>query len=332
MKRLVFVILVSSFLFSLVFVQEENIVAVKAYSSIYQGDLILTGNNVTVIEDRRFDINGSIIVEENATLILNNAVVNLIQTMDFQHRMRFASLPEHNPFLQAADVMITSNHRFIIWFYYNSSAAISNCTISEKGRLSTWYSSYLYAVELKAEGLDVYMFSVVYLVNSDLGTVMNSGPVKVWLVNSTYDRISYYESQSEPRAYVCWFLDVHVVDSIGQDVPSANITIYDHTDVMTDSKLTSNDGLANFIVPEKVIYPSGQHSYGNYTIKTTYDDFCDQTTVNMTDNKQITLTLEDFVIPEFPSFPILSLFMIATLLAVIVYRRKHQTRNKKREV
>jgi len=38
------------------------------------------------------------------------------------------------------------------------------------------------------------------------------------------------------------------------------------------------------------------------------------------------------VIPEFPSFLLLPLFMIATLLAVVVYKRKHQTRNKKREV
>jgi len=37
-------------------------------------------------------------------------------------------------------------------------------------------------------------------------------------------------------------------------------------------------------------------------------------------------------IPEFPSFLTLPLFMIATLLTVIVYKRKHQTRNKKREV
>lgn len=40
---------------------------------VYQGNLILNGNNVTLIEGR-FDINGSIIVEENATLILRNAV------------------------------------------------------------------------------------------------------------------------------------------------------------------------------------------------------------------------------------------------------------------
>jgi len=37
-------------------------------------------------------------------------------------------------------------------------------------------------------------------------------------------------------------------------------------------------------------------------------------------------------IPEFPSFIILPVFMMITVLAVIVYKRKHQTRNKKREV
>ena len=41
---------------------------------------------------------------------------------------------------------------------------------------------------------------------------------------------------------------------------------------------------------------------------------------------------EVIIIPEFPSLIILPLFMIATLLAVIVYKRKHQTLNKKREV
>ena len=41
-------------------------------------------------------------------------------------------------------------------------------------------------------------------------------------------------------------------------------------------------------------------------------------------------TQEVIIIPEFPSLLILSLFMMATLLAVIVYKRKHQTRNKKK--
>ena len=38
-------------------------------------------------------------------------------------------------------------------------------------------------------------------------------------------------------------------------------------------------------------------------------------------------TLEIIIIPEFPSFLILPIFMIATLLAVIVYRRKHALDN-----
>jgi len=41
---------------------------------------------------------------------------------------------------------------------------------------------------------------------------------------------------------------------------------------------------------------------------------------------------DQLVIPEFPLFLILPLFMTATLLAVIVYKRKRQTWNKKREV
>jgi parallel beta-helix repeat protein len=41
---------------------------------------------------------------------------------------------------------------------------------------------------------------------------------------------------------------------------------------------------------------------------------------------------EVIIIPEFPSFLILPLFIITTLLAVMVYKKEHQTWNKKREV
>jgi hypothetical protein len=38
---------------------------------------------------------------------------------------------------------------------------------------------------------------------------------------------------------------------------------------------------------------------------------------------QYSTTVDVVIIPEFPSFLILPLFMIATLLAVIVYRKKN---------
>lgn len=67
---------------------------------------------------------------------------------------------------------------------------------------------------------------------------------------------------------------------------------------------------------------TGEYPVGNYTVEATYDIYSDETSVNMTENKQTTLRL-NFIIPEFPSLIILALFMIATLLAALVYRRKH---------
>jgi len=80
-------------------------------------------------------------------------------------------------------------------------------------------------------------------------------------------------------------------------------------------------------------------------INETYSVFVNGTEVECTPLTDISNTTHNYIyfnythstqdvviIPEFPSILILPLFMIATLLAVIVYKRKHQTRNKKREV
>ena len=76
---------------------------------------------------------------------------------------------------------------------------------------------------------------------------------------------------------------------------------------------------------EKMMNATGEYPVGNYTVEATYDIYSDQTTANMTENQQITLTLEEFVIPEFPSFLILPIFIITTLLTVIFYRRRQTT-------
>ena len=73
----------SQFAFSVLFmllvptlIQLGRISIVKASPEIHQGDLILTGSNVTIIENSWFEINGSIIIEENATLVLRDVVLN----------------------------------------------------------------------------------------------------------------------------------------------------------------------------------------------------------------------------------------------------------------
>ena len=73
-----FAVLVSCLLVTLLFGGKGNIPPVRAFPGIYQGDLLLAGNNITFIEGV-FNINGSIIIEENAALYLKDAFVNLWQ-------------------------------------------------------------------------------------------------------------------------------------------------------------------------------------------------------------------------------------------------------------
>lgn len=113
-----------------------------------------------------------------------------------------------------------------------------------------------------------------------------------------------------------------MTDLEGTDVPSANVTARYPNATVAESKLTDANGWTRLILMEKMINATGNHPVGNYTTTAKYDVHTGQKPVNMTGNKEITISLP-FIIPEFPSFLILPLFMIVTSLAVIVYRRKH---------
>jgi len=409
MRKLMFVILVSCLLVTLLFVGKENIPLVKASPDIYQGDLVLAGNNVTTIEGR-FDINGSIRVEENATLILRNAIINFTQAENYQFRMIFQNAANGNPRLQSTNTTITSsnNRWFMVELLENSTATISNTTMtsylntrdsanasvsnsrirflvaSSSVFLSVFNSTISYTlqtngspqvfvsnssiakVNLRLESVNcsisnfgpgIFPFwnyhlncsatvspdgyapnitithctidswqlsfqgrSNATITNSTLSTLFSYYNTKIWLVNSTASHIQYH---MEGQVYVSWYLDIHVMDSLDQDVPLANVTVTFPNATLAESKFTDANGWASFTLMEKMMNATGEYPVGNYTVEATYETYSDVKSVNMTENKQVTLTLEGFVIPEFPSFLVLPLFMIATLLAVIVYRRKH---------
>jgi hypothetical protein len=117
------------------------------------------------------------------------------------------------------------------------------------------------------------------------------------------------------------------VDSLAQNVPLANVTVTFPNATLADSEVSDVNGWARFTLLEKMMNATGEYPVGNYTVEATYEGYSDIKSVNMNDSQQITLTLESFVIPEFPSLIILPLLMIATLIAVIIYRRKHSTQH-----
>lgn len=396
-----FLIFVSSLLLSVAFIHKAAIPIVRA--SFHQGDPVIDGNTVYTIEGR-FDINGSIIVEGNATLQLKDAYLNITQVFLYQHNITLRNASNGNPRLLVYNSTITSDKTTYIYLMDNSSAVVhnshldkidtrddsvanvfdsflntsaphdsaevhfhnseincmwiglwsANCSISKvnPGLFEYWNFLINCSVSIDAGGaapnvtlsttiVKRWMFAFydtcnVEISNSTMwalgkagcGTMrlestscysFSSTHESSWFLNSTYKYLSLY---NVAKVYVSWYLDVHAVDSIGQDIPSANVTAIYPNATLAESKLTDVDGWARLTLMEKMVNKTGQYPIGNYTIETTYETHSCNAAVNMTESQQITLRLEDFIFPEFPSFLILPLFMIATLLAVIAYKTK----------
>jgi hypothetical protein len=142
----------------------------------------------------------------------------------------------------------------------------------------------------------------------------------LWLLNTTANE---YRVRDESQIYASWYLDVHVLDDIGQDVPSANVTVFYLNSTIAESELTDINGWTRLTLMEKMLNATGEYPVGDYTVEATYETHSNSTTMNMLNNQIITLMLPELVIPEFPSFLILPLFFLATLLAVIVHRRRY---------
>ncbi|MGD8566316.1 MAG: hypothetical protein PVF96_08220 [Candidatus Bathyarchaeota archaeon] len=401
MKRF---LLISFVLFTLlisIFIHWRGISVVKSSPDIHQGDLVLQGNNVTVIEGS-FDINGSIIIEENATLVLRNAILNITHPGGI-----FLQNPVNgNPRLQATDTVIVrtfynriydnssvtfSNCSSVGFYYFNDEVnstildstinflqirgspkvIIANSTIERMGIVS--FSSNVSISNLSPGFFDFWDFRIncsvhVYpsgqapnvsltqvtinnwefsfqsstgsyqeIINSEISNLHSNGVTHTSACNSSFGKIELY-SVSEvkltnstcttyrPRAnstiYMNWYLNVQVIDSIDQNVPSANVTATYINATIAEQKLTATNGKTRLTLMQKMLNVTGEYIIGNYTIEATYDIYSTSTSVNMTENKQITLKLEDFVIPEFPSLHVLTIFMIIILLTVTFYRRR----------
>ena len=119
------VILVSSLLLNLGLVAIRGVQTVRALPIVYSGDLILSGNNVTTIEGQ-FNIDGSIIVTENATLILKDATVNFTQTANYQRNITLQDPLNGKPRLQAMNTTLTSNYAYSVNLGEGSSTTITH--------------------------------------------------------------------------------------------------------------------------------------------------------------------------------------------------------------
>jgi hypothetical protein len=432
----------SAFTFS----QWKGISVVKAAPDIYQGDLILQGNNVTVINGR-FDINGSIIVEGNATLHLLDAYINFTQTGHRQYNLSLQQPFNGIPRLIAANATITSGFEVLTHLKEESVATVQNSTITSylmvygfaflsvtdvsyvntlyayssavvdvyNSTIDEWHNydspqvhvhnSVINSLLIGPESVEctisnlglglidhwnfitdcsvnvlsggstpnvtltntfishgwrfafydgsnasvidseigevfatgssivnlrsthctwatVQASSILHLADSSLEVLEASSPQPILLLNSTYTTLHFSGSS---KVHLGWHLNAHVVDSLDQNVNFANVTATYANTTIAERKLTDTSGEAQLALIEKIINASGEYPVGNYSVEAAYGTYSTSTSLNMTENKQITLKLEGFVIPEFPAMILLPLLMLGTLLAVLLYRKRTKT-------
>lgn len=400
MKKLALIFLTSFLLLSILLVQNGKLPTVNA--SIYEGDLIINGNTTYTIENQRFDINGSILVEDNATLILRNAIINFTGSSQGIYLQNPA---DGNPKLQAENTTVM-NDSFYNRFYGNSSATLSNCTLSgfyihdtantaianstinfmkardsptlslanstleymditskhanvsiinlSSGFIALWdyWLNCSLTLSPSGEAPHITLMSTTVtqwhfsfqptdaseIINSQIWYLHTNGLTHIVIHNSTVNNIELYGSSTveltnstytetlrlynDAKIYVNWYLTVHVIDSVGQNVPLANVTATYPNATVAETKLTDDNGLARLPLMEKMINATGEYLIGNYIVNATYETHSNSTeTLSMTENKQITIPL-DFIIPEFPTQIIATLFMLTTLLTAIAYKKK----------
>ncbi len=145
------------------------------------------------------------------------------------------------------------------------------------------------------------------VLDSTLNSLVTHQYSKVCLVNSSCNT---YEVNDNSSGSISWYLDTYVKDSRDDNVPYAKVTATYPNASISESKLTNLEGWTRLTLMEKMMNETGEYPVGNYTVEATYDAYSSSTPINMTGNKQITLKLEGFIIPEFPSLLILQLLMI----------------------
>jgi len=199
----------SSYSITEVYLDDVSLLGIR----VYQGDLLVSGNEVFVIENDWFHINGSIFVEGNATLILRNATVDF---MSLVHGIFLQNPAMGNPRLIAEDSAIVgmsySRH------YANSSLMFKNCSVS--GYLHFYDTANVTIIDSQmSRGLTARESSTVTIFNSTVERLVVSSR----LTNASVRNLT-------PSLFEWWnfWSNCSVAINVGGEAP--NVTLV-HTEI-----------------------------------------------------------------------------------------------------
>lgn len=126
-------------------------------TQIHEGNIGIRGNEVLVLEGEH-EVNGSIYVEENGTLVLRNAKVNFTQTSDYQFQIRLVNARDGRPrlIIDNSEITTPKGYQHEIRLYHNSTADIHGLKTSDGVRIHGLEDSNIQMSESVIRGLTVY--------------------------------------------------------------------------------------------------------------------------------------------------------------------------------
>jgi len=171
------------------------------------GDIVVEGNEVLVIEDVYFTQTGGISIRDNASLVLRNATLNLVQTSSYQYEIYVSG----SATLISQDSFIVSNYWFQTWFVGSSKAWLnstffgdssSNPPTSRKGYIYSQNNAECTVNNSNLGYLYCYDGSNTQVYYSTLYGIYSSGNSEITVINSEITNICEISSSSNSKAVI----------------------------------------------------------------------------------------------------------------------------------
>jgi len=130
------------------------------------------------------------------------------------------------------------------------------------------------------------------------------------------------EIHDQAMIFDCWFLEVQVTDGASNSVPSANVTATNQVNGRTQTQVTNQNGMTKLLLAENMKNATGNFTVSQYDIQATYEAYSNNTSVNITGDQELTITLSDLVVPEYPMVPAIFFVTTGIVFAVYIAKRK----------
>ncbi len=231
--------------------------------------------------------------EHNVELIAKDSVFRALEFYGYSKgRIMNCTLYHGLEVLEHSNVSISLSHIYEVFLGIkpsNVSLHIVNCTIDDYISIAPKTEANISIISSSLNRIwDESGKTRVLLISSNVSETILKGNSSMDTYNSTLSGANLY---NESKIYVSRRLDIHTMDTQGENLSLVNITIRYSNNTLVSSKFTDKDGNTGFYLTEKIINATGEYYLGDYIVSTRYLSYLWSRTVKITNDTEITMIL-----------------------------------------